>query len=98
MDGDSVHVGVVHKPDDLIGEQLSVVLRAEVRLSGLGGVQLQPLADALAQHIQGGVGLHDLCHGLLNQRLGPWEPVAVGTERERISVDRIHFQYRSEKC
>lgn len=26
VDGDAVHVGVVHEPDDLVGEQLSVVL------------------------------------------------------------------------
>lgn len=91
VDGDSVHVGVIHKPDDLVGEQFSVVLRAEVGLSGLGGVELQPLADAFTQHIQGRVGLHDLRHGLLNQRLGPREPVAVGTETERMVTGGIHF-------
>ena len=26
VDGDAVHVRVVHEPDDLVGEQLSVVL------------------------------------------------------------------------
>lgn len=79
VDGDSVHVGVVHEPDDLVGEELSVVLRGQVGLSGLGGVELQALADALPQHVQGRVGLHDLGHGLLDQRLGPGEPVPIGT-------------------
>lgn len=35
VDGDSVHVGVVHEPDDLVGEEFSIVLGAEIRLSGL---------------------------------------------------------------
>lgn len=45
VDGDSVHVGVIHKPDDLVGEEFTIVLRGQVGLSGLGGVQLQTLAD-----------------------------------------------------
>lgn len=36
MDGYAVYVGVVDKPDDLVGEELAVVLGGEVRLSGLG--------------------------------------------------------------
>lgn len=39
MDGDSVHVTVVDEPDDLVGEELSVVLGRQVRLSGLGAVR-----------------------------------------------------------
>ena len=35
VDGDAIHVRVVHKPDDLIGEELAVVLRRQVRLRGL---------------------------------------------------------------
>ena len=35
MDGDTVDVGVVYEPDDLVGEELSVVLRGEVGLCGL---------------------------------------------------------------
>ena len=63
MDGDPVHIGVVNKPDDLIGEELSVVLRGQVRFGGLTGVQLEGLADPLPQDVEGGVGLHDLRHG-----------------------------------
>ena len=63
VDGDPIHIGVVNKPDDLIGEQLSVVLRGQVRFSGLAGVQLEGLADPLPQHVESGVGLHDLSHG-----------------------------------
>lgn len=83
MDGDSVDVGVVDEPDDLVGEEFTVVLRGQVGLSGLGGVQLQTLADALPQHVQRRVGLHDLGHGLLDQRLASWEPVTVGTTGQR---------------
>lgn len=36
VDGDSVNVAVVDKPDDLVGEQLPVVLGRQVRLRGLG--------------------------------------------------------------
>mmetsp|Transcript_27245 Transcript_27245/g.46261 ORF Transcript_27245/g.46261 Transcript_27245/m.46261 type:complete len:283 (+) Transcript_27245:2730-3578(+) len=77
VDGHTVHVGVVHEPDDLVGEELPVILRGQVGLRGLGGVQLQALADALPEHVEGRVGLHDLGHGLPDQRLHPREPVAV---------------------
>ena len=76
MDGDSVDVGVVDEPDDLVGEELAVVLRREVGLGRLRGVELQALADALAKDVQSRIGLHDLGHGLLDQRLGSGEPVA----------------------
>lgn len=35
VNGHSVHVGVIHKPDDLVGEELSIVLRGKVRFCGL---------------------------------------------------------------
>lgn len=41
MDGDSVDVGVVHKPDDLIREQLSIILAGQVGLSRFGRVELE---------------------------------------------------------
>ena len=47
----------------LVGEQLAVVLRGQVRLGGLRAVQLQALADALAQHVQRRVGLHSFTLG-----------------------------------
>mmetsp|Transcript_10676 Transcript_10676/g.30496 ORF Transcript_10676/g.30496 Transcript_10676/m.30496 type:complete len:593 (+) Transcript_10676:6123-7901(+) len=69
VDGDTVDVGVVNKPNDLIAEQLSVVLGTQVRLRRFTGVQLEPLADSLAQHVKGRIGLHDLGQSLLHQRL-----------------------------
>lgn len=83
VNSDTVDVGIVHKPYDLIGEQLPIVLRREVRFSGLTGVELQGLADPLPQHIQCWVGLHDLGHGLLHQRLHARDPVAKHAERQR---------------
>ena len=74
VDGDAVHVRVVHEPDDLVGEKLPVVLRGQVGLRGLRGVELEALTDALPQHVQRRVGLHDLGHGLLDQRLCSREP------------------------
>lgn len=70
-----LHVVVV-VPDDLIAEELSVVGRVEVRLGRLGRVELQTLANALAQDVQRRVGLHNLCHRLLQQRLEARRPVA----------------------
>jgi hypothetical protein len=35
MDGHPVDIGVVNKPDDLVGEKFTIVLRGEVRFSGL---------------------------------------------------------------
>lgn len=79
MDSYSVDIGVVHKPDDLVREELPIVLGGQVRLGGLGGVQLQPFAYPLTQHVQGRVRLHDLGHGLLYERLAAREPVPIGT-------------------
>lgn len=66
VNGDTVHIGVINKPDNLVGEKFTIVLGGQVWLSGLRGVQLQTFTDALPEHIQGRVGLHDLSHGLLN--------------------------------
>jgi hypothetical protein len=35
VDGHSVHIGIIHKPDDLVAKQLPVVLATQVRLSRL---------------------------------------------------------------
>lgn len=92
MDGDSVHVGVIHKPDDLVGEEFTIVLRGQVGLSGLRRVQLQTLADTFPQHIEGRVGFHDLGHGLLDQRLASGEPVSVATEdQEEVNNSLMRF-------
>ena len=87
VDGDSVDVGVVDKPDDLVGEELAVVLRAQIGLRRLRAVQLQGLADPLAQHVQRRVRLHDLCHRLLDQRLAAGKPVAERTATTSASHD-----------
>lgn len=78
VDGDSVDVGVIHKPDHLVVEQVGVVLGVQVRLGGLGGVQLQAFADALTQDVQGGVGFHYFVHCLQDQCADTREPVAEG--------------------
>ena len=75
VNSDSVHVGVVHEPDNLIGEQLSVVLGGEIRLSGFTGVQLEGFTNPLPQHIEGGVSLHYLAHGLVDERFHSRDPV-----------------------
>jgi hypothetical protein len=105
VDGDSVDVGVVDEPDDLVREKLRVVLRVEVRLGRLGRVELETLADSLSEDVKSRlesekkedhrvrneslssrmkkrnrrthVGLHNLAHGLLDERLHSREPVSV---------------------
>ena len=82
VNGDSVDIGVIDKPNDLVREELSIVLGGEVGLSGLTGVELQGLPDPLSQDIESWVGLHDLGHCLLHQRFHPWYPVPKHTGRE----------------
>mmetsp|Transcript_35223 Transcript_35223/g.88355 ORF Transcript_35223/g.88355 Transcript_35223/m.88355 type:complete len:558 (+) Transcript_35223:1414-3087(+) len=78
VDRHAVHIGVIHKPDDLVAEQLAVVLAGQVRLCWLGRVQLQALTHALAQHVERRVGLHDLGQRLDDERLNARKPVAKG--------------------
>lgn len=40
MNGDTIHIGIVNKPDNLVGEKFTIVLRGQVWFSGLRGVQL----------------------------------------------------------
>ena len=88
VNGYSVDIGVVHKPNDLIREKLSVVLRGQVGLCGFTGVQLKAFPDSLSQHVQGGIGLHDLRHGLLDEGFHAREPVTKGATRKGESVTR----------
>eukprot|EP00964_Phaeocystis_antarctica_P078146 scaffold48598_cov65-Phaeocystis_antarctica.AAC.1 len=90
VDGDAVDVGVIDEPDDLVGEELAVVLRREVGLRRLGRVELQPLADALAQHVERRVGLEDLGHGLRHERLHARDVVAVGRVQVVREVEPDH--------
>ena len=80
MYGDSVHIGVIHKPDDLIREELPVVLRREIRLRRFTGVQLKGLSDTLSQDIESGIGFDDLAHRLLNERLHARDPIPKCTK------------------
>ncbi len=89
VDGDSIHIGVIHKPDDLVGEEFSIVLGRQVRLSGLWRVELQTLADSLSQHIKSWVGLHYLRHGLLDQGLASREPVTISTVERETSKSNV---------
>jgi len=75
----SVDVGVINEPDDLVWEKFAVVLWRQVRFCRLRAVQLQSLADTLSQHVQSRVCLHYLCHWLLDQRLTSRKPVAKCT-------------------
>ena len=69
MDGYSVNISIIYKPDNLVGEQFTIVLGIQVRLSGLGRVKLQALSDSFTKHIEGRVSLHNFVHCLLNELL-----------------------------
>ena len=66
VDRNSVDVGIIHEPNDLVGEQLGIVLRVQVRLRRFGGVELEPFPDTFSQDIKGWVGFHNFSHGLLD--------------------------------
>ena len=48
VDCNSVNVGVVNEPDDLVRKDLRVVLRVEIWLCWLAGVELEAFADPFA--------------------------------------------------
>mmetsp|Transcript_39638 Transcript_39638/g.86525 ORF Transcript_39638/g.86525 Transcript_39638/m.86525 type:complete len:232 (+) Transcript_39638:1500-2195(+) len=79
VNGDTVDIRVIHEPNDLRRKQLAVVLRIQVRLSGLGGVQLQTLSNAFTQDVKSRIGFHDLVHGTLKQRFDSREPISKAT-------------------
>ena len=80
MNCDPVDICVIDKPDYLVWEEFTVVLRWKIRLGGFAGVELQGFSDPFSQDIECRIGLHDFCHGLLNQRFHPWNPAAECTE------------------
>ena len=77
MDCDTIDVCVVNKPNNLVAEKFPVVLRRQVRFSGLATVQLQTFPDSLSQDVQGGIGLHYLSHCLLDERLATYRHLII---------------------
>mmetsp|Transcript_18308 Transcript_18308/g.41869 ORF Transcript_18308/g.41869 Transcript_18308/m.41869 type:complete len:304 (+) Transcript_18308:1557-2468(+) len=88
MDGDTVHVGVVDKPDDLITEELSIILTTQVGFCGFTAVELQTLANPFSQDIECRVGLHDLCHGLLQQGFAAGNIISISRIQTVPQIDR----------
>ena len=97
MYSDPVDIGVIHKPDDLVREELSIVLGGEVGLSWLRGVQLEGLANTFSQDIEGRISLHYLSHGLLYQWLHSRDPVTKGTEEDNFVTFNQIFTHRETK-
>lgn len=64
MDGNSVDIGVINEPNDLLREEFCIILCVKVGFSGFRGVQLQTLPDTFTEHIEGWIGFHDFVHGL----------------------------------
>lgn len=93
MNCDSVHISVINKPNYLVREKFTIVLRAEVRLSRFRGIQLKSFTDTFSQDIQGWISFHDFSHGLLDQRLGSRKPVSISTKcKQIIFIRRIFFK------
>lgn len=76
VNSNSVDVGIINEPYDLIAEELSIVLRVKVWFSRFTTVQLQALSDTFSQYIQSRIGLHDFIHSLLDQLLASQEPIS----------------------
>ena len=87
MNGDSIHIGIVDEPNDLIREKLSVVLRVEIGLRRLTRVELQALSDSLTKDVEGWVCLHNLGHGLLEKGLSAIEPCTIATVQVVSKID-----------
>ena len=77
VDRDMVDVFIVDEPNDLIGEQCSVILRRQVWFRWL--ILLKTLAGAFKQDVKSRISLHDFHHGLLNKPFGSRKPAAVST-------------------
>lgn len=58
VDGNTIYICVVNKPDYLIAEDFTIVLRWEIWFCGLGWIQLQTFSYTLSQHIQSWIWLH----------------------------------------
>lgn len=51
VDGNSVDVGIVDEPNDLVGEELRVIAGVEVRFGRFGRVELETLSDTLSENV-----------------------------------------------
>ena len=58
------HIRIINKPNDLVAKKFAVVLGRQVGLGGFRAVELEALADALPQNVEGGVGLQEDDEGL----------------------------------
>ena len=51
MNRNSIDIGVIDEPNNLVGEQLAIVLGVEVWFGRLRGVKLQALSNTFSQYI-----------------------------------------------
>jgi len=86
------HLPPSNLPDDLIWEQLSIILRWEIRLRRFWRVKLQRLSNSFPQHIQCRICFHYLGHCLLNQWLATWVPIPIGTVQYTNQNTRLILQ------
>mmetsp|Transcript_54704 Transcript_54704/g.90735 ORF Transcript_54704/g.90735 Transcript_54704/m.90735 type:complete len:212 (+) Transcript_54704:270-905(+) len=77
MNGDAIHLRVVHKPNGLLRKQLAIIGRRQVRFRRLRRIQLQSFANTFAQHIQRWIRLHNLTHGALQKWLDARKPMSI---------------------
>ncbi len=86
VDSHTVGIGVVDEPNDLVAKQLTVVLRTQVWLGRLTGIQLKSLPDTLAKDVQGKIGFDDLGHCLLQQWLASGDVVSKSTVERILQI------------
>jgi hypothetical protein len=76
MNCNAVNISIINEPNNLIGEQLSVILGVQVGLSWLRTIQLKALPNPLPQNVQCRVRLHYFIHRLKDEVLHVREPIA----------------------
>mmetsp|Transcript_10862 Transcript_10862/g.67074 ORF Transcript_10862/g.67074 Transcript_10862/m.67074 type:complete len:232 (-) Transcript_10862:6650-7345(-) len=95
VDGNPIYICIIHKPDDLVAEEIAVVLAAQVWLCRFRRVQLQPLPNSFSQNVQSRVCLHDLLHGLDHKRLHSWKPISISRV---VIVGQINSNHCAMRC
>ena len=94
VNSNAVDVGIVDKPNDLVGEELRIVLAVEVRLCWLRRVQLKTLANTFAQYVACWVCFHNLGHRLLHEWLHAREPISESRPKIIRQIHAYHYSRR----
>jgi len=77
VDRNTIDIRIIDKPDNLVREEFSIILRGKVGFGGFRRVQLKTLSNTLSQYIQSGICLDDFVHRLPYEGFHSGEPVSI---------------------